>query len=100
MRTRLWLAFAFTAGACTLLSTGCAVGVGAYGYEGPGYYEAYGPGPGYYGGAWAPGYRVGPVRGGGGPEFHGAAPRGGGGTAPRSVPSIPSGPRGGGGGHR
>ena len=61
MRTRLWLALAFTAGAFTLLSTGCAVGVGAYGYEGPGYYEAYGPGPVVYGGGWAPGWSRSPT---------------------------------------
>jgi hypothetical protein len=54
------------------------------GYVG-GFYEPYGYG---YGG-WGPGYRVGPPRGGyrGGSGFHGA-------------PSIPRGPRGGGGGHR
>ena len=103
MRTLLWPGFACAACLFLLLSTGCAVGVGAYGYdEGPGYYEAYGGGPVGYGG-WASGYRVGPVRDGdhrdergGGPSARVAAPRGG--PAPRSAPSIPSGARGGGGG--
>jgi hypothetical protein len=63
---------------------GDSVGVGYVG----GFYEPYG----YEYGGWSPGYRVGPPRGG----DHGRAPG-------RRAPSIPSGPRGGGGhggGHR
>lgn len=63
---------------------GDSVGVGYVG----GFYEPYG----YEYGGWSPGYRVGPPRGG----DHGPAPG-------RRAPSIPSGPRGGGGhggGHR
>ncbi len=105
MKTLLWSAVALVLGLFAVLSPGCAVSAGAYGYdEGPGYYEA--SGVAY--GSWGPGYRVGPVREddhrggpvregdhrGGAPQVeHGARP----GPAPRPVPSIPSGPRSGGG---
>ena len=70
----------------------------AYGYD-LGYF--YGP-PVLYGG-WGPGYFVGPPRGGRPPQgWNGPSPRGGRppGFRPaapgRAMPSIPSGPRGGG----
>jgi hypothetical protein len=77
------------------LTSGCLVGGGGYGYDGPDYYEASG---GAYGG-WGPGYYVGPVRGGYGgggrgerPPTHGYRPA----PSSRPMPSIPSQPRGGG----
>jgi len=63
------------------------VGVGV-GYVG-GFYEPWG----YDYGGWGGGYRVGP------PRYHGGAGVGGAGHGGRGAPSIPSGPRGGG-GHR
>jgi hypothetical protein len=92
-----------------LLASGCAVGGGEYGYDSGGgvgvgfdYYDTYG---GDYGG-WGPGYRVGPHRDRGGdhgqraPEPSRGRPSGSHSyhapAAGRSVPSIPSGVRGGG----
>lgn len=103
MKTSLlrWSAFTLAAGAWTLLSAGCIMSDGGYGYDdggyaGPGYYDSFGVD---YGG-WGPGYHVAPYRGGdhrgggagghaGGPSYHPA-------PASRPVPSLP---RGGGGGH-
>ena len=91
-------AFALAIGLSAALPSGCVAP--GYGYDDGGsvgvdYYEPYGAD---YGG-WGSGYRVGPYRGGGGD-------RGGGGShayrsapAGRSMPSIPSRSRGGGGGH-
>jgi hypothetical protein len=83
--TRVWTASAV--GTLALMSlSGCVVG-GYGGDIGVGYVGGvYEPG-GYEYGGWGPGYRVGPPRGG---------VRGPGG---RAAPSIPRGPRGGG-GHR
>jgi hypothetical protein len=100
------------AGLFALLATGCAVGVegggGGVGVGvdvGPDYYQpcCYG---GWYGGGWDAGYAVAPYRGGD-HRFDHAGGRGGGGApathafraapASRPMPSIPSGPRGGGG---
>ena len=93
-------------GLFAILSSGCIVPGGGYGYDGDadvgvGYYEPVG---GYYGG-WGPGYRVGPGRGG---DYRGG--RGGGGPGPahayrsapasHPMPSIPSRSRGGGGSRR
>jgi hypothetical protein len=77
-----WSVTAFAIGLLAILASGCVVGEGGYGYVGDvgyglDYYEPYGV---RYGG-WGPGYRVAPYRGG----------------EHRSVPSIPSGSRGGGG---
>ena len=99
-----WSAIAFVIGLFTVLSPGCAVYGGGYGYDdgvgiGLDYYEPYGGwGPGYDG--WGPGYYVGPFRDGahrpdrgGGhppPHAHRSAP------ASHSVPSIPSRSRSGG----
>jgi hypothetical protein len=96
-----WPTLAFTVGTLTILSVGCAVTGGGYGYDGGGigaaYYEPYG---GDYGG-WGTGYQVAPVRGG----YN--RPTGGGGqhayrsaSASRAMPSIPSGSRSGGSGSR
>lgn len=78
------------------LASGCVVADGGYapGY-GVGYYEPYSVS---YGG-WGPDYYVAPFRGGGhfaagghgGPHFFRSAPNG------RTIPTIPSAPRGGGG---
>ena len=96
-----WSAIAFVIGLFIVLSTGCAVTAGGYGYDGDvgiglDYYEPYGAD---YGG-WGPGYRVGPFRdganrqnrGGGQSSAHAyrSAP------ASRSMPSIPSRSRSGG----
>jgi hypothetical protein len=89
-----WSAIAFVVGLCTVLSSGCVVADGGYGYnEGVGvgvgldYYEPYGAA---YGG-WGPGYRVGPYRdgnhrggGGGGSHAYRSA------SGSHSMPSIPS----------
>jgi hypothetical protein len=95
-----WLAIAFVIGLFTVLSPGCAVYGGGYGYDGGvgiglDYYEPYGA----YGG-WGPGYYVGPFRdgahrldrGGGHPPPHAYR------SAPAShpMPSIPSRSRSGG----
>ena len=103
-----WAASALVIGLFTVLSTGCVVTGGGYGYDGGAgigldYYEPYGAD---YGG-WGPGYHVAPFRdvdhrpdrGGGRPAPHAyrAAP------ASHSIPSIPSrsgGSRSGGGGGR
>jgi len=96
-----WLKTACLLGAIAALGSGCVVADGGY-YDGgaapyyPDYYEPYGA---IYGG-WGPDYHVGPSRGGGanfGPGRPGghafrSAPGG------RSIPSIPSGSRSGGGG--
>jgi hypothetical protein len=111
MKTSLlrWSAFTLAAGAWTLLSAGCIMSDGGYGYDdggyaGPGYYDSFGVD---YGG-WGPGYHVAPFRGGdhhrdgggrdgggrdggghtGGPSYHPA-------PASRPTPSLPHG----GGGH-
>ena len=104
-----WSALACAIGLFTTLATGCVAPGGGYGYDngvgvGVDYYEPYG---GYYGG-WGSGYRVGPSRGG--YDHGGGGYRGGGGSpgghsfrspaASHSMPSIPSGARGGGGGRR
>jgi len=96
-----WPVLAFVVGTLTVLSSGCVVPGGGYGYDasagiGVGYYEPYGAD---YGG-WGPGYQVAPYRGG----YN--RPGGGGGnpaphayrSAPAShaMPSIPSGSRSGG----
>jgi hypothetical protein len=90
-------AIAFVIGLFSILSSGCAVTEGGYGYDdgmsigiGLDYYEPYGVD---YGG-WGSGYRVGPIRGGdhrpdrGGsrspPHAYKSAP------ASHSMPSIPS----------
>ena len=103
MKTLLlrWSAIAFVIGLFTVLSSGCVVTGGGYGYDGGvgiglDYYEPFGAD---YGG-WGPGYRVGPVRGGahrpdhgGGhepPQTYRPAP------ASHSIPSIPSRSRSGG----
>jgi hypothetical protein len=99
-----WSAVAIVSGAFALLALGCAVTAGGgYGYDGGvgvglDYYEPLG----FDYGGWGPGYGVGPFRGGGhrpdrgggaNPPGHAYRP-----SAPsRSVPSIPSGPRTGGG---
>jgi hypothetical protein len=91
------LAVAATAGLCL---TGCAVGVGGYGYDdGATYYSGYAP---VYGG-WNRDYHVGPPPGRDyhpAPPPHGGPPpdHGGGGRPPPSIPSHPAG--GGGGPHR
>jgi hypothetical protein len=101
-------ALAFAVGLSTVLSSGCAVTGGGYGYDeggyGVGYYEPIGVD---YGG-WGSGYRVAPNRGGGDRRADG----GGGRSAPHAyrsapashaMPSLPSSSRGGGrggGGHR
>ena len=82
----------------TTFLPGCVVGDGGYGYGGvdvgANYYQPVGVG---YGG-WGPGYRVGPYRGGGRPYGGGGVGRPWRGSPGRgSIPSIPSGPRGGGG---
>jgi hypothetical protein len=111
----LWSAFFIAAGAWILLSSGCIMSDGGYGYDeggyaGPGYYDSFGV---EYG-DWGPGYRVAPFRGG---DHHRNwnDHRGGGGTRPGGIgghsggPSYhpaagsrptPSLPRGGGGGGR
>lgn len=98
-----WSAIAFVIGLFAILSSGCAVYGGGYGYDGSvgvgiglDYYEPYGV---EYGG-WGPGYRVGPSRDGdhrpdrgGGPlppHAYRSAP------ASHSMPSIPSRSRSGG----
>jgi hypothetical protein len=90
-------AIAIVMGLLAILSYGCAVSGGGYGYDGGGldYYEPYGVD---YGG-WGPGYRVAPFRdggqrSGGGGHAYRAAP------ASHAMPSIPSGSRSGGGGGR
>ena len=96
-----WSAIAIVIGLFTVLSSGCVVTGGGYGYDdgvgiGLGYYEPYGA---VYGG-WGPGYRVGPIRGGdhrpdrggGHPSPHTYRPA----PASHSVPSIPSHSRSGG----
>ena len=92
-----WLALA--AALLAPLLPACLVRGGAYGagYDtsvgvGIDYYEPYGP---FYGG-WAPGYHVGPSRGGGPPHARGddhAAPRYRPAPPARPVPSIPARPR-------
>jgi hypothetical protein len=93
-----WSALAWVVGTLTVLSAGCAVVGGGYGYDGGGigaaYYEPYGIDVG----GWGGGYQVAPYRGGG----HGWT--GGGGQhayrsapASRAMPSLPSGSRSGGG---
>ncbi len=97
-RALRWSAPVFVVGLFSLLTSGCVVPGGGYGYQenvgfGLGYYEPVGV---RYGG-WGGGYSVGPVRGGVGYEQHG----GHGAPAPRSIPSIPSRERTSGGeGHR
>ena len=103
-----WSALACAIGLFTALASGCVAPGGGYGYDngvgvGVDYYEPYG---GYYGG-WGPGYRVGPSRGydHGGGGYRGDGGRPGGHSfrppaASRSMPSIPSGGRGGGGRRR
>lgn len=98
-----WPAIAVVIGLFAVLSSGCAVTAGGYGYDsgvgvgiGLNYYEPYGVD---YGG-WGPGYAVGPVRGGGyrvdhgrgqpAPHAYRSAP------TSRSAPSIPSRSRSGG----
>jgi len=94
-----WSAITFVSGLFILLSSGCVVAGGGYGYDdgasiGVDYYAPLG---GVYGG-WGPGYGVAPVRGGyrrpdgGRSSAHAyrSAPAG------RSMPSIPSGGRSGG----
>ena len=97
-------ALTFFIGMFALLSSGCAVTGGGYGYDdgvgvgvGLDYYEPYGND---YGG-WGRGYHVGPSRRG---DDHRPPERGGGHSAPHayrsapashSMPSIPSGSRGG-----
>ena len=98
-----WVVFTLIVGTLAVLSAGCILPDGGYGYDdgggvGAAYYEPYGVD---YGG-WGPGYEVAPFRGGG------HRPSGGGGhaaahayrsaPASRSVPSIPS--HSGGGGRR
>lgn len=92
-------------GLFTVLSSGCVVTGGGYGYDGgagigAGYYEPVGVD---YGG-WGPGYQVAPVRGG----YNGPG-RGGGNQAShayrpapasRAMPSIPSASRSAGSGSR
>ena len=62
-----WLVLAFVVGTLTVLSAGCILSDGGYGYDdggrgvGADYYEPYGAD---YGG-WGPGYHVAPFRGGG-----------------------------------
>jgi len=76
-------AIALAAAFVTILSFGCVVAGGGYGYgydDGPGYYEPYGA---EYGG-WRPGYHVAPVLYGGQPHS------GGGGHSAPSIPSRPS----------
>jgi hypothetical protein len=93
-----WSARAFVVGTLTVLSSGCAVVGGGYGYGdgggiGAAYYEPYGVD---YGG-WGGGYQVAPYRGGGrratgggGQHAYRSAP------ASHAMPSIPSGSRSGG----
>ncbi|MGO8915942.1 MAG: hypothetical protein ACLQJR_08545 [Stellaceae bacterium] len=100
-----WAATAFVIGLVAVLSSGCIVAGGGYGYDGGAgygldYYEPYGVGIG----GWGPDYQVAPYREGehrpasvgGRPAAHAyrAAP------ASRAMPSIPSGSRSGGGGGR
>jgi hypothetical protein len=103
------MATASVVGVAAILSYGCVVTDGGYGYGGAaygvGYYEPYGM---PYGG-WGPGYEVAPFRypehhpeGHGGPEKHGGGPpphayRAA--PASRAMPSIPTGARPAGGGH-
>jgi hypothetical protein len=96
-----WLVTVIVVGLFSLLTAGCVVPGGEYGYGrgagyGVGYYEPYGV---TYG-SWGTGYDVGPARGGTAHRYHGggaaqhgfqAAP------ASRPMPSIPSRRRGGGG---
>ena len=96
-----WSAIALVIGLFMVLSSGCVVTGGGYGYDGDvgigvDYYEPYGVD---YGG-WGPGYRVGPFRdgahrperGSGQPPAHAYKPA----PASRSMPSIPSRSRSGG----
>ena len=81
-----WSAIAFVIGLFTVLSSGCVVTGGGYGYDGGvgiglDYYEPYGA---FYGG-WGPSYRVGPFRDGG----H-RPDRGGGQTTPHAYRSAPA----------
>ncbi len=86
-RALRWSATVLVVGLFSLLTSGCVVPGGGYGYNenvgyGLGYYEPVGV---RYGG-WGGGYNVGPVRGGVGYEQHG----GRGAPAPHVIPSIPS----------
>ena len=103
-----WSAFTLAAVTWSLLSAGCIMSDGGYGYDdggaiGVGYYESYGVD---YGG-WGPGYNVAPYRGGphreGGERRRGDPGGGRGGHAYRSAPasrSMPSLPHAGPGGSR
>jgi len=113
-----WTERTLVVGSLLFLVTGCIAPYGGYGYDGGGdvnigvgadYYEPYGVD---YGG-WGPGYHVAPYRGG----FRGGEHRGGGEHRPdagghggtrafrsapagRSMPSLPSHGRSGGGGQQ
>jgi hypothetical protein len=94
-----WSALVCVVGTLAVMSSGCEVVGGGYGYDnggiGAAYYAPYGMD---YGG-WGPGYQVAPVRGGynrpggdggnSGPHAYRAAP------ASHAMPSIPSGSRSG-----
>ena len=101
-----WSVRAFVVGTLTILSAGCILSDGGYGYDGGGYGASYYEQP--YGadyGGWGPGYHVAPFRGGdhlrtdGGGRASGHAYRSA--PASRSMPSLPAHSRsvGGGGGH-
>ncbi len=86
MKTLLWSAGALWIGFLALISSGCAVSGGGYGYDAQ-YYQSYG----YNYGGWGPQYTVAPVRvdvhdgdhhdeHGGGQQEHGGG---------RPVPSLP-----------
>lgn len=86
-----WSATALVIGLFTVLSSGCVVPDGGYGYGGGvavgvDYYEPYGAN---YGG-WGPGYQVGPFRGGGHPAGHGGSHAYRSAPASHPMPSIPS----------
>ena len=98
-----WLVRAFVIGTLTVLSAGCVLSDGGYGYDdgggvGAAYYEPYGV---EYGG-WGPGYQVAPFRGGdhrsrggvGHASAHAFRPA----PASRPMPSLPSHSSGGHGG--
>lgn len=100
-----WSVRAFVVGTLTVLSAGCILSDGGYGYDDGGYGAAYYEQP--YGadyGGWGPGYYVAPFRGG-----HHRPPDGGvhasahayrSAPASRSMPSLPSHGGGGSGGSR